>query len=125
MASKLTIRKLALMVASTAVAGAIHSGAQAAEPINCNSGLAQIAISSQEGGEGGIWPTYAHCVGGARAAFPATERAGVAGRPAVRPGSPGTQAARLDCNSGLTQIALASQQGSEGGIWPSYAHCMR
>lgn len=89
MASKLTIRKWALIVASTAMAGAIPSGAQAAEQIDCNSGLTQIAIMSEQGGEGGISRLYEHCVSGARAASPAfttkeaTKRAGVAGRPAV------------------------------------------
>lgn len=66
MASKLTVCKLALIVASTAMAGTIHSGAQAAKEIDCNSGLTQIAIASQQGGEGGIWPSYAHCVDSAQ-----------------------------------------------------------
>jgi hypothetical protein len=118
---------LALIVASTAVAGAIHSGAQAAEQINCNSPLTRIALSSEQGSEGGISPRYAHCVSGAQAGSPvfttraATKRAGVAGRPAV---SARRSTEQVSCNSPLTQIALMSQQGDEGGIWPIYAHCV-
>lgn len=94
MASKLTIRKLALIVASTAMAGAIHTGAQAAQQIDCNSGLIRLAIASEQGSEGGISPLYAHCVSRAQAASPAfttkeaTERAGVAGRPAMEKEKP-------------------------------------
>lgn len=99
MASKLTIRKLALIVASTAVAGAIHSGAQAAGEVDCNSTLTQLAIMSEQG-EGGIPGFYDHCVSGTRAASPAfttkgaSERAGVAGRSAS-PGVAG-RSARYD-----------------------------
>ena len=66
MGNRLTIGNLALLMASTAMAGAIYSGAQAAEKIDCNSGLAQIALASQQGGEEGIWESYAHCVDHAR-----------------------------------------------------------
>jgi hypothetical protein len=94
MASKLTVPKLALIVASTAMAGGIYSGAEAAQQIDCNSVLTRIAIASEEGGEGGVSPRYAHCAAGQLAvtgAFTpqaATERAGVAGRPAMEKGKP-------------------------------------
>ncbi|OGA45476.1 MAG: hypothetical protein A3G24_10495 [Betaproteobacteria bacterium RIFCSPLOWO2_12_FULL_62_13] len=87
MTSKLTIRKWALIVTSTAMAGAIHSGAQAAEKLDCSSGLTQIAIMSEQGSEGGISRLYEHCVAGAQQVVPTfiatAERAGVAGTQAV------------------------------------------
>ncbi len=91
MASKLMGPKLALIVASTAMAGGIYSGAQAAQQVDCNSGLTRIAIASEEGSEGGVSQRYAHCVPGMLAVTPAftlqetTER-GVAGRPAMEKG---------------------------------------
>ena len=88
MASKITVRKLALIVASTATAGGIYSGAQAAQQVDCNSGLTRIAIASEEGSEGGVSQRYAHCVPSVLTVTPVftpqgtTER-GVAGRPAM------------------------------------------
>lgn len=87
MASKITVRKLALIVASTAMAGGIY-GAQAAQQADCNSGLTRIAIASEEGGEGGVSQRYAHCVPSVLAVTPAftpqgTAERGVAGRPAM------------------------------------------
>ncbi|HXV09291.1 MAG TPA: hypothetical protein VD839_00665 [Burkholderiales bacterium] len=70
MAIKVTTGKLALLAATTAMAGAIHSGAQAEQRIDCNSGLAQIAIASQQGSEGGVWESYAHCMTGAQRSTP-------------------------------------------------------
>lgn len=90
MAHRLTIRKLALIVASTAIAGAFHTGAQAAQQIDCNSFLTQLAIKNAEAdGDVRVPPIYAHCVPGALAVTPAfttqeaTTLVGVAGRPAM------------------------------------------
>jgi hypothetical protein len=88
MASKLMVRRLALIVASTGIAGATYSGAQAAQEVDCNSGLTRIAIASEEGGEGGVSQRYAHCVPSVLAVTPAftpqgTAERGVAGRPAM------------------------------------------
>lgn len=85
MARHLTIRRLGLIAATTAMAGAIHTGAQAEQQIDCNSGLTQIAIASEQGSEEGIPLLYAHCVPPAlrpSSSFRTTEtaeRAGVAG----------------------------------------------
>ena len=68
MGSNLRFGKLILLLASTAMAGAIHYEAQAAAEIDCNSGLTQIALASQEGSEGGTWKSYEHCVRGAKQA---------------------------------------------------------
>jgi hypothetical protein len=90
MANRLTIRKLALIFASTAMASAIHTGAQAAQQIDCNSFLTQLAIKNAQGdGDVGVPQIYAHCVPGALAVTPtftsqeATTPVGVAGRPAT------------------------------------------
>lgn len=73
MASKLKIGKLMLLLASTAMAGAIQSEVQAQDKIDCDSGLTQIAIASQQGGEGGLDPRYEACVGGAQQNLPLQE----------------------------------------------------
>lgn len=85
MKSKLTIRKLALFAASAAMLVGIHSAAQAAGEINCNSLLVQLELMRGDN----VNSIYAECLPGALkftysdfTGRDVTPRAGVAGRSA-------------------------------------------
>lgn len=124
MASKLKIRKLMLLLASTAMAGAVHFGAQAQRNIDCDSVLTQIAIASQEGSEGGVQPGYAQCVAGGQQALLPEEFAGAGEREARREPMM-TAEGKVNCDSPLAKIAIANQQGTgSGSVDPKYAHCV-
>lgn len=93
MASRLTIRKLALLIVPTAMAGAVHAGPPAAQQADCSSFLTQLAIKNAEAdGDVRVPPVYVHCVPGSLAVTPtftsqnAVAHAGIAGRPAMESG---------------------------------------
>lgn len=124
MASKLKIRKLMLLLASTAMAGAAHSAAQAQGNVDCDSVLTKIAIASQEGSEGGVQPRFAHCVAGGQQSLLPEELVGTGEREA-RPEPLMTAEEKVNCDSPLAKIAIANQQGTgTGSIDPRYAHCV-
>lgn len=72
MTGTLKISKLMLLLGSISMAGAIHSVAQAQE-VDCNSGLTQIAIASEQGSETGLSPSLERCVRGAQQNLPRQE----------------------------------------------------
>lgn len=92
MANRLTVHRLALLAAAAAMLGGIHSAAQAAGEIDCNSLLVQLELMRgdhpvshyQECLPGALKFTYSDFTG-----KDVTPRRGVAGRPAQKDAASG------------------------------------